>query len=125
MGNMPLQHVSRFRIERRPEQEINPKVPYIDSDKKCLATPFLGMLYYAFRNCTVFIYVELEPLCLVALLRIDNLVERTAGESGNHLNDIVLSCTTGKNYFAFGIAKFPYKPVRNKDSPIEIQGFRY
>ena len=56
----------------------------------------------------VFIYVELEPLCLVAPLRIDNLVKRTAGEGGNHLDDIVLLCPTGKYYFAFRIAKFAY-----------------
>ena len=78
------------------------------------------MLNYAFRNCTVFVYVELEPLCLVTLLRIDNLVERTAGEGGNHLDDIVLFRTTGEYNFAFGIAKFTYNSVINMDSAMEM-----
>lgn len=83
------------------------------------------MLNDAFRNCTVFVHVELEPLCLVTLLRIDNLVKRTAGESRNHLDDIVLFRTTGEYNFAFGIAKFTYNSIRNMDYLMEMQGCRY
>ena len=70
------------------------------------------MLYYTLRNCTVFVDVELKPLNLVILLRIDNVVKRTAGKGGNHLNDVVFLRTTGEYYLAFGMAKFTYSVVR-------------
>ena len=73
------------------------------------------MFDYTLRNCTVFVYVELKPLYLVTLLRIDNVVKRTAGQGGNHLDDIVFLCTTGKYYLAFGIAKFAYNVVRIRE----------
>ena len=79
----------------------------------------------AFRYCTVFVYIELEPLdWFVVLLRIDNLVKRTASEGGNHLDDIVLLRTTCKYYFTFGISEFTYSHIRFLHSLIEVQGKR-
>lgn len=80
------------------------------------------MFDYSFRDCTVFVYVELEPLCLVTLLRIDNLVKRTASEGGNHLDDIVFLRTTGEYHFAFGIAKFTYSHIRIMCPLVKVQG---
>ena len=80
----------------------------IDRNEKGPASTFLGMFDYTLRYCAIFVHVELEPLCLVPLLRINNLIERAASEGRNHLDDIVFLRTTGKYHFAFGMAKFTY-----------------
>lgn len=94
----------------------------IDSNEETSTPTMLGMFDYTFRNCAVFVYVELEPLCLVTLPGIDNLVKRTASECGNHLDDIMFLRTTCEYYFAFGIAKFTYNHIRNAGSPMEVPG---
>lgn len=50
-------------------------------------------------------YVELEPLYLIALGSVHNLIEGARGQGGNHLDDIVLLGSTSKDDFTFRVSK--------------------
>lgn len=63
------------------------------------------MLDDALGDGAVFVHIELQPLDLTALSRIDNFVEGAGGEGGDHLDDIVFVGAAGEDDFAFGVSE--------------------
>lgn len=77
----------------------------IDGDEETLAAAGFGVLDNALGDVAVLVHVELEPLDLIALTGIDDLVEGAGGQCGNHLDDIVGVCGTGEHDFTLWVAQ--------------------
>lgn len=77
----------------------------VDGDEQALAASLLGVLYDALGDGAVFVHIQLQPLDLTVLSRVDNFVKGAGGEGGDHLNDIVFVGAAGKDDFAFGVSE--------------------
>nr|POF04100.1 hypothetical protein CFP56_21855 [Quercus suber] len=80
-----------------------PELRRVDGDEEALAAALLGVLDDAFGDVAVLVDVELQPLHLVALLGVDDLVEGARGEGGDHLDDIVLLRGARQHDFTLGV----------------------
>lgn len=77
----------------------------INSDEETLAAAALGGLDDALGDGAVLVDVELQPLDLISLPGVDELVERARGERGDHLDDVVAAGGAGEQDLALWVAE--------------------
>lgn len=77
----------------------------VNGDEETFAAAALGGLDDALGDVAVLVDVELQPLDLVALAGVDELVKGARGERGDHLDDVVLAGGAGEQDLALGVAE--------------------